>query len=126
MVKPKVNWKARCIASEGKLKIAEDACEALRQMNTYVEVPVEKIVDREVLPKWVAFWLIVFMVFMFYLVICAFREVSQLQTPIEKPYPVLVMNKARGLEKELAVYKDAWREDELEIKKLKRHQRQEN
>lgn len=87
---PKPTWKARCLELErDKLNLQK----LFRQQQTDLDnrPTVEKIVEKEVLPLWHVWFVLVTLAILGGLVSEAWVQVKKLQTPILSPYPVYII-----------------------------------
>jgi hypothetical protein len=104
------------------LRIERDAAERrYQEMVVKAEMPrPEKIVEKEVLPSWVSLTLAIILAFEIAYVAGMTLTLQMLKEPILSPYPVYI---ARVNTEDLAICKDAWRENERVIRQLKRRLR---
>jgi hypothetical protein len=133
MAKPKTNWQARCLAAEKcaeLLRIERDGAISMRsELGDHLIVAntklrdrptLEKIVEKEVLSKEAIGFIVLLLIGWVYTGCWMALQVNKLQTPIEKPEAVYVYKEAKISPFGLDECKQAWREDEAKIKKLRR------
>lgn len=125
-----INWKKKYEETAGLLNVARDRnATLLQQIDTMgrmnvapriIEKPVEKIVEKEVLPLWVFVIVVSLGIFWTFSLCVGVDIVKQLQQPILSPYPVYIAKYVPPDPYALDVCKDAWRADERELRKLRK------